>query len=509
MTDLLTSAQMRAIERAAMDSGAVTGRGLMERAGAGVVQATLAHWPGLAQGARRAVVLCGPGNNGGDGYVIARLLADRGWNVDLLALAEPGTPDAAGARADWPGPVLRLDQLPSDLSGVVVFDAVFGTGLLRPISREIGLTLAQARAGGARIVAVDILSGLCADSGRLRSDAGDAGVMADLTVTFDSPRPGHLLDMGGDLSGALAVADIGTGPWREALRGQDGASISRLATPVVPLRKVAGHKYAYGHALILSGGPGRGGAARLAARAALRVGAGLVTLAPPPAALAENAGRLDAIMLHPMPDGAALAQALSDPRLSALCLGPGLGVSAREVGLVAAALAARRPTVLDADALTVIARDPALRSALHEGCVLTPHDGEFARLFPEIAGALSEPPKDGAPAMSRLDAARAAAQEVGATVLLKGAATVIATPDGQAVVHAALRERAAPWLATAGAGDVLAGLIAGLLARGAAPLAAAQTGAWLHVEAARAFGPGLIAEDLPEALPEVLRGLDP
>ncbi|RME16298.1 MAG: NAD(P)H-hydrate dehydratase, partial [Alphaproteobacteria bacterium] len=266
------------------------------------------------------------------------------------------------------------------------------------------------------------------------------------------------------------------------------------------------HKYAHGHALVLAGGPGHGGAARLAARAALRIGAGLVTVAAPHAALAENAAQLTAIMLREVDDGETLARLLSDRRFNALVLGPGLGRE-RARALVPVALAARRATVLDADALTAFAVAPeALFEAIHPNTVLTPHDGEFSRLFPDIAARLAARPEAG-PAFSRLDAARAAAARSGAVVLVKGPDTVIARPDGRASVHLAAGARAAPWLATAGAGDVLSGLIAGLMARGFAPMSAAEAGAWLHVEAARGFGPGLIAEDLPEQIPAVLRAL--
>nr|RDS94424.1 NAD(P)H-hydrate dehydratase [Cereibacter sphaeroides f. sp. denitrificans] len=256
------------------------------------------------------------------------------------------------------------------------------------------------------------------------------------------------------------------------------------------------HKYDHGHVLVLGGPPAQGGAARLAARAALRVGAGLVTLACPPAALAENAARLDAVMLRALAGTEDLERLLADPRLSALCLGPGFGLTDRERDLVAVALDAGRPTVLDADALTLVARERMLRKRLHPGCVLTPHAGEFRRLFP------GAPEDEG----SRAAAVRAAAAETGAVILLKGAETLVAGPEGLAV-HAATGARSAPWLATAGAGDVLAGLIAGLLARGLKGQEAAEAGAWLHVEAARRVGPGLIAEDLPEALPAVFRAL--
>ncbi len=270
------------------------------------------------------------------------------------------------------------------------------------------------------------------------------------------------------------------------------------------------HKYDHGHVLVLSGGVGRGGAARLAARAALRVGAGLVTLGCPPAAILENAARLDAVMLARIGDAAALTERLADKRLNALCLGPGLGTGQGKEdatqALVLAALAARRATLLDADALTAFEGDPQrLFDALHGQCVLTPHAGEFARLFPDAARALKAD-RNGA-AAARRDAVAAAASAAGAVVLLKGADTVIADAGGRSVQLAARGAAAAPWLATAGAGDVLAGLIAGLLGRGFSPMQAAEAGAWLHAAAARRVGPGLIAEDLPEAIPLVFADL--
>lgn len=278
---------------------------------------------------------------------------------------------------------------------------------------------------------------------------------------------------------------------------------ARLAKPG------AAHKYSHGHALILSGGFGRTGAARLAARGALRIGAGLVTLGVPGAAQMEVASQITALMLTRVEDGDALSEVLEDARFNALCLGPGLGLK-RARALVPGALGAEhRPcVVLDADALSAFAAAPeALFGLLHDRCVLTPHGGEFARLFPDIARRLREEPRSG-PAYSKVDATRDAARRAGCTVLFKGPDTVIADPQGRCSVNAAVHEREAPWLATAGSGDVLAGFITGLLARGFAPMQAAETAAWLHVECARSFGPGLIAEDLPEELPRVFRALD-
>ncbi len=275
------------------------------------------------------------------------------------------------------------------------------------------------------------------------------------------------------------------------------------------LLKSDGHKYTHGHALILSGGVGKGGAARLAARGALRIGAGVVTVGCPPGALQENAGALDAVMVRALKGADGLAEALQDARINALCLGPGLGVK-RAAELVGVALGdgrvEPRPMVLDADALTAMAGDAGLFGALHENCVLTPHAGEFARLFPDIAEKLNTPATKG-PAYSKVDATREAAARAGCVVLFKGADTVIADPGGRCSINSAHYERSAPWLATAGSGDGLAGFIAGLLARGFGPMQAAETGAWLHVECALEFGPGLIAEDLADMLPAVFRRL--
>ncbi len=271
-----------------------------------------------------------------------------------------------------------------------------------------------------------------------------------------------------------------------------------------------GHKYTLGHALILSGPRYFTGASRLAARGALRIGAGLVTIGAEAAALPEHAAQLTSIMLSELPDAAALSEKLQDKRINALCLGPGLEVDDRARGLVSGAVRgdhAPYGVVLDADAITILAQEPELFAALHDKCVLTPHAGEFARLFPDIAEKLAKPATKG-PAYSKVDATRDAAKRAGCVVLYKGADTVIADPQGRAAINSAHYERSAPWLATAGSGDVLAGFITGLLARGFAPMQAAETAAWLHVECALKFGPGLIAEDIPEQLPAVFRDLD-
>lgn len=511
MTELLASAQMRAIEQAAMDAGRTTGAGLMDRAARGVVAAIFDRWPALRAAPHRAVILAGPGNNGGDGYVVGRLLVWAGWQVAAFATAPPATPDAIAARMAFAQAGGSLPDRPLDWDDLadapLVIDAMFGAGLARDVAPGIWGMLSMAQERGCPLVAIDIPSGLCADSGRIRSPSGWINGPVDLTVTFQRPRPGHHLEPAASFCGTLVVADIGLHRELDALlRGPLGDDVVDLTRAEGPLAKDGGHKYAHGHALILAGGPGEGGAARLSARGALRIGAGLVTVACPLSALAENAARLDTIMLRPLHDGAALSRLLEDRRYNALCLGPGIGLD-RARDLTPVALRSGRPVVLDADALSAWeGRPDALFALLHDRCVLTPHGGEFRRLFPDLAARLAAPAGMG-PAYSKVDATRDAARRAGCTVLFKGPDTVIATPRGRADINSAHYDRAAPWLATAGSGDVLAGFITGLLARGFPADQAARSAAWLHVACARAFGPGLIAEDLPEALPQVFRAL--
>ncbi|NRP45079.1 Bifunctional NAD(P)H-hydrate repair enzyme Nnr [Aliiroseovarius sp. xm-v-225] len=580
MTELLTAAQMRAIEQAAIDSGEVTGLELMERAGRGVVEAIFEEWPELAVGEKagqggtaphpasgirpfigrndppdhfqealepqdisdkkkRAVVLCGPGNNGGDGFVVARLLHLRGWEVEVFLYGDATRlpPDARVNYERWCalGEVKALaddvfDGWPEEDDGVdLIIDALFGTGLKRPFLgfRHLAMALNYCSSswelhdGLPRVVAVDVPSGLCADSGKWLGDDQplDHANLANLTLTFHSEKNGHLLENGPPSCGTVDIVDIGLsstqGPGtlsRNTLIHLSGeARLGRVICRKVtlPLNPYVSkfsdeHKYSHGHALILSGPSGKGGAARLSARGALRIGAGLVTVAPTPGAVQENAARLDAIMLSPVGDKQALEAVLADERFNAICLGPGLGIE-RVRELVPVALRAQRATLLDADALTAFAEEPqAFFDQLHENCVLTPHGGEFARLFPDVAEKLNAPATKG-PAYSKVDATREAAARAGCVVLFKGPDTVIAAPDGRCSISSAHYDRSAPWLATAGSGDVLAGFVTGLLARGFSPMQAAETAAWLHVECALEFGPGLIAEDLPEMLPKVFR----
>lgn len=518
-SEILTTAQMRATGSAAMSSGRVTGAELMERAGRAVAGHIRLRWPRPG----RAVVLCGPGNNGDDGYVIARHLHRAGWQLRVLGLANQPGPDAAQMRQRWQeiGPILPLDA--ATFAGVqdcdLVIDAIFGTGLTRAPTGPIAALLAALTDPSLPpMVAVDCPSGLCLDSGGWPGrDRGTAtGARARLTVAFDRPKPGHVLESGAFRCGELVIADIGLGDWHHIASNAPQTLLLHPAipTPWLPapqgpafslLAKPAdGHKFLSGHALIIAGGPARGGAARLSARAALRVGAGLVTLAPPADALAEHAGPPDALMRQPMEDASDLADMLADSRITALCLGPGCGIE-RAAGLLPSALACGRPCVLDADALTALSQRPKAERFrdLHDKVILTPHMGEFARLFPDLANRLVAADNTG-PLFSRLDAARQAASRTRAVLLLKGPDTVIAAPDGSALIHTVTD---LPWLATAGAGDVLAGLIAGLLARSLPPLQAAGLAVQLHALAARRFGPGLTADDLPDQIPAILRDL--
>ncbi len=531
MGEILTSAQMRAKEKKAIQGGEVSGLELMERAGVGVVEATFSAIDGLDICNRTAVVLCGPGNNGGDGFVIARVLRERGWQVEVFfwGSTERLPPDARTMHDRWEaiGEIrpMSLAEVQKGSRPTLLFDAMFGIGINRPIpleccgAYEVICTRPSAQGAESAFyrIAVDCPSGFDVDSGVFLVEEGlrqGAEPPVDLCVTFHAPKVGHYLTEVGRT--APAVVDIG-------LSRDVSEEETRLVEPTYREARewlqdlcglgAGGHKYDRGHVLVLGGGIGKGGAARMAARSALRVGAGLVTLAVPPEALAESAAQLNAIMLREVADAAALASILEDRRLSSICLGPGLGVGEQTRELVLTVLqltsADGRRVVLDADALSSFAEAPeALFAACHDGVVITPHEGEFSRLFPDLAEK-SRHPSGAAPGMGKVDAVLKAAARLGATVLLKGEATVLADAQGQSRLHAALYDRTAPWLGTAGAGDVLAGLIAGLsasrIAQEHAPIDLAAAAAWLHAEAARTFGPGLIAEDLPEQLPAVFR----
>jgi len=480
---LLSSQQMGSADRAAPAAG-VPGVRLMEAAGAAVARAVQERWAPT-----RVLVLCGPGNNGGDGFVAARLLRDAGWpvRVALWGSRDALHGDAAWAADSWGGPV--EPAVPGSLDGAgLIVDALLGAGLSRAPADELQALIDAVNAAAVPVCAIDVPTGLDGASGRCPG----AAIRADLTVTFCRRKPGHLLLPGRALCGALACADIGMPDAAlESIVPEAYANHPDLWSEAFPWPRSDGHKYHRGHVLAV-GGERMTGASRLACLAAARIGAGLVTLAVPPAAWAIQAGALASVMVEALPPDGALARALADPRRNALLIGPGLGREPRGKSQVLELLASGRSCVLDADALSVFSGQPdALLQALHAQCVLTPHEGEFARLFGPVT--------DGAGG-GKLRRARDAARRSGAVVVLKGADTVIAAPDGRCIIN----DNAPPTLATAGSGDVLAGCIVGLLAAGMPALEAACAAVWLHGLAADRLGWGLLAEDLPGALPGAL-----
>jgi ADP-dependent NAD(P)H-hydrate dehydratase / NAD(P)H-hydrate epimerase len=478
---LLSPSEMGAADRLTI-AGGIAGIALMENAGRAVADALARRWP-----PRPLLVLCGPGNNGGDGFVAARILKERGWPVRLALLGrrEALKGDAALAAAGWPGSIEAPD--PAGLAGAgLVVDALFGAGLARPLEGTAHALVAALEAAGLPVVAVDVPSGVDGGSGEVRGIAPHAA----LTVTFFRRKPGHLLLPGREYCGETLVAPIGIG----------AAALDRVAPQVAanhpdwwrerfPWPRPEGHKYSRGHALV-AGGAVMTGAARLAARAAARLGAGLVTVAAPASAFPVYAAALTGVIVQSVAGSDDFRSLLADQRRNAALIGPGAGVTAATREHTLAILAAEKRAVLDADALSVFADAPAaLFAAIRADCVLTPHEGEFARLFD--------------PSGSKLERARRAAAASGAVVLLKGSDTVIAAPDGRAAIN----EGAPPGLATAGSGDVLAGMVLGLLAQGMPAFAAAAAAAWLHADAASRVGPGLVAEDLIDYLPAALAAL--
>ncbi|HEY3776946.1 MAG TPA: NAD(P)H-hydrate dehydratase [Rhizomicrobium sp.] len=488
--EILTVAESYAADRYAGEHG-VASLMLMENAGRAVAGEIARRWS-----PRSCLVLCGPGNNGGDGFVAARHLKERGWpvRVALLGSRERLKGDAAAMAVEWKQDVDAL--APAVLQGAeLVVDAIFGAGLARPLAgaaRDTVLALAHSTA---RVVAVDVPSGLSGDLGRPLDGAEGAVARADLTLTFFRRKPAHVLVPGRLLCGWTVVADIGIPETAlDAMRPRLFANTPAVWGHNFPWPQPLGHKYARGHAVVVSGPAHATGAARLAARGALRSGAGLVSVASPPDAVSVNAAALTAIMVKPFAGSAGLSGLLKDSRFNAVCVGPGCGVGRVTEDLAAAVLANRAAVVLDADALTSFSHDPnALFLQLREPAVLTPHAGEFERIFP---GVLARAP-------TRIEAVREAAAAAHCTVLLKGPDTAIAAADGRV----AICTNAPPTLATAGAGDVLSGIIAGLLAQGMDSFSGACAAAWLHGEAATLFGYGLIAEDIPELLPAVLAAL--
>ncbi len=490
--EVLTTAEMARADRLAIAAG-TPGFALMLSAGQAVAAAAMDL---VAEGP--ILVIAGPGNNGGDGFVAAAELAARGREVSVILLCERESlqGDAASAARGWKYPVLPFNPQAIGRPALII-DALFGAGLDRPVKGEPFDMIEAINANGAPVLAVDLPSGINGTSGAIMGTA----VRAVETVTFFRRKPAHLLLPGRVHCGRVRVADIGidAGVLVE-IAPRTFENVPSSWAKAFPIPTVEGHKYDRGHVVAVSGGIAATGAARLSARGALRAGAGLVTLASPRDALAVNASALTAVMVRPVDTVIEFSELLGDKRLNAYVIGPGAGIGERSRDLVLAALTAKRAVVLDADALTSFADAPerlfeTIRHSSDPQVVLTPHEGEFPRLFSDISNKH--------PGRSKLERVRAAAERAGAVVLLKGPDTTVASPDGRATIAA----NAPPWLATAGAGDVLSGVIAGLLAQGVPAFEAASIGVWMHGEAAQEAGPGLIAEDLPETLPAVTRHL--
>jgi ADP-dependent NAD(P)H-hydrate dehydratase / NAD(P)H-hydrate epimerase len=490
--EVLTTAEMERADRLAIAAG-TPGFSLMLSAGQAVAEAAMDL---VEEGS--ILVIAGRGNNGGDGLVAAAELAARGREVSVILLCERDSlqGDAASAARGWKFPVLPFNPQAIGRPALII-DALFGAGLNRPVKGDPLGMIEAINANGAPVLSVDLPSGVNGTTGAVMGVA----VRATETVTFFRRKPAHLLLPGRIHCGRVRVADIGIDAVvLEEIQPQTFENIPPSWQKSFPVPQIAGHKYARGHAVIVSGDIAATGAARLSARGALRAGAGLVTLASPRDAFAVNAAALTAVMVRATDTVVEFAELLTDRRLDTCVIGPGAGVGARTRDFVLTALSAERRLVLDADALTSFADAPdrlfqAIKAMPDPLVVLTPHDGEFPRLFSDISN------KN--PNRSKLERVRAAAERSGAIVLLKGSDTVVASPDGRAIIAA----NAPPWIATAGAGDVLAGMIAGLLAQGVPAFEAASIGVWMHGEAAREAGPGLIAEDLPEVLPAVFRRL--
>jgi ADP-dependent NAD(P)H-hydrate dehydratase / NAD(P)H-hydrate epimerase len=468
---------MATVDRAAI-AGGIDGFRLMECAGAAVAASALRHWPAL----KRAVVLCGPGNNGGDGHVVARHLAAAGVPVIRHGMAPKAGTDAAWALSTFTGSVEPLAGY-RPRAGDLVIDALFGAGLDRPVEDEVAAVIARVEEAGVPVLAVDLPSGLSGLTGRPTG----ACFKAHQTVTFAALKVGHVLLPGRALCGELEVADIGI-PSR-LLTSDDPIFLNGpdLYDSALPELSAASHKYARGHLVVFSGPLMTSGAARMSAQAGLKAGAGLVTVATPPGAVMTQAAHLTAVMQKSLADAEALAEWLEDERLAAFVLGPGFGDHGRARIFAKSILEAHRALVLDADGLTAFSETISELAGGDASLVLTPHEGEFRRLFPDLSDDEN---------FSKVDRARIAADRVGGVIVYKGADTVIAAPDGRAAVDC----DGPPKLATAGSGDVLAGMIGSFLARGMPAFEAACAGVALHGEAAHRAPGHMTAEDLIAAI---------
>lgn len=486
--EVLTTEQMYAADAGAVSAG-VSSLALMEAAGTHVAREIRTRWP-----RKRTLVLCGPGNNGGDGFVIARLLRKAGWPVRVCLLGDASAlkGDAAANAARWQAVGGKIEALSAELAdwSELTVDALFGSGLTRPVDGPARALLEAVENRGLPTVAVDLPSGVSGNTGAVVG--GDTGfaLTSDLTVTFFRPKPAHVMLPGRDLCGETVVVDIGI-PDAVLETIQPTTATNSPALWTLPIVGSASHKYSRGHAVVF-GSERMCGAARLAAAAARHVGAGLVTVAAPKAARDIYLSDAPGLMFHPL-DGDGAADVLFDPRRNAVLIGPGYGITAETRRVVSDILRAGRTTVLDAGALTSFASEPqTLVQAIQKASgdvVLTPHLGEFEHLFADVA-----------PGQDRLTRARAAAALSGAVVVFKGSDTVIADPEGRARISI----NAPPWLATAGSGDVLAGLVVGLAAQGLNAFDAASAGVWLQGEVGQKAGAGLLAEDLLASIAAVL-----
>jgi hydroxyethylthiazole kinase-like uncharacterized protein yjeF len=516
---LLTPAEMQAVDAAAIASGA-SSMLLMERAGKAVAEhaASLLQSHGVSRSSD-ILILCGPGNNGGDGYVAARLLASEGYVVRIVQTAPiaDSSSDAATAALAWPGGVTALNGTdePGGIEALLgkpalVIDAIYGAGLSRDVDGRVAHLIEAVSDLDALKLAVDMPSGLDGESGQVRGTA----MQVDATVTFHLLKSGHVLLPGRELCGIVHLADIGIPSSAmalidPALRRNTPALFSNAAT----MPKSDAHKFSRGLAIGLSGGPWQTGAIRLAATAALRAGAGIVKIVSPKAALPIHAAHLTSVMLIEAGTAKEISDVLSDKRITAVLFGPGGGTDRYAKSRLSEILRVSGPIVLDADAITMLAADPgkgcAQLKARRGPTIITPHEGEFERLFPDLAMQpsrrdASASSRGKASAASKVERARLAADRTGSIVVFKGPDTVIAAPGGQAAIN----DHTSPNLATAGSGDVLAGIITGLLASGSAPFDAACAGVWLHGEAGLSRGRGTIAEDLVCAIPHALDALD-
>ncbi|MDQ6434882.1 NAD(P)H-hydrate dehydratase [Mesorhizobium sp. LHD-90] len=491
--EVLTPDEMAECDRRAIAAGPFDGLALMKRAGAAVADAVFSRLAGVT----RVDVLCGPGNNGGDGYVAAELLRRSGAAVAVFADGPPRAgSDAALAAAECTVAAEPLAAF-SPMPGTIVVDALFGAGLARAPDGNVRRAIDLTNQMGLPVVAVDLPSGVSGATGQILGAAFRSAV----TVTFVRPKPGHLLLPGKLACGEVVVADIGI---PDTIVASVGAACFEnrpaLWQRSLPSPGVDAHKYSRGHVAVFCGGATATGAARLSAMAAARAGAGAVTLLSPLEALAVNAAHLTSIMQRKADTVGEVLAFLAERRPAALVYGPGLSPdaeTARSLFRLLGRWEHPAPVVIDASALTALARVPDLLpppGGRPAELVITPHEGEFQRLFPDIS-------EEKVP--SKLERARLAAKRIGGTIIYKGPDTVIATPDGRAAINT----NGTPLLATAGSGDVLSGIVAGLLAQKMPAFEAACAGVWMHAEAAKRFGPGLIAEDLPQALPPVLRDL--